>query len=325
MSIVELLQHAAAGQGLSAAEQAGVGQWLVGEPSQALCFGLNAENARAIAVERLRRLPAVWQALNAGPLEVAGYAEEVLCDAAEAFCFHIPLGQLLLERAARAPGRYLVAIAGVPAGGKSVFTALMARVLRALRPPFGVATLGLDGYHYPNAYLEAHRTPPGVAVPGSLRLYKGAHFTFNALRLAADLRRLRGGREPLALPAYDRSIHDPVEGAVAIRFEDRLVLVEGNYLLCREHGWDDVAALFDLRLYLELPPGVNRERMVARHVRGGRSREDGDAHFERADRLNTELVASTREWADLTVELDAAYRVKGIWRACVRGEARSTR
>ncbi len=252
---------------------------------------------------------AVWRAVKAGALEVAGYKEDAVCEPEALARFHIPLAQLLIERAGAATGRYLVAVAGVPAGGKSVFTALMLRVLRALGPPFGVAAFGLDGYHFPNAWLDSHPAPSG---DGTLRRYKGAHFTFDAVRLATDLARLRTGGEAVALPAYDRKLHDPVEGAIVVGADDRLVLVEGNYLLYREGPWARVFECFDLRVFLDLPPGVNRERMIARHVRGGRSREDAIAHFERTDGPNTALVAATRDAADVVVRLDAGYRVVGV-------------
>ena len=260
-------------------------------------------------MDREERVLAVWRAVNAGPLDVAGYEERPACDAEELARFHIPLAEMLIERAGRSPGRFLVGIAGVPAGGKSVFTALMLRVLRALEPPFGVAAFGLDGYHFPNAWLDSQPAPRGE---GTLRAFKGAHFTFDARRLAADLKRLRDTREAVALPAYDRKLHDTVEGAIVVAPSDRLVLVEGNYLVCRAGPWAEVCDGFDLRVFLDLPPGANRERMLARHERGGRSRADAIAHFERTDGPNTALVAATRGEADLVVRLDAEYRVKAV-------------
>jgi len=251
----------------------------------------------------------VWRAVNSGPLDVAGYEERVACEREELERFHIPLGQLLIDRAKGTPGRCLVAVAGVPAGGKSVFTALMVRVLRAMGPGFGVAAVGLDGYHLPNAWLDSHPSPFG---DGTLRRYKGAHFTFDAARLAADLKRLKGGGGAVALPAYDRRRHDPVEGAIVVEESDRLVLVEGNYLLCREGPWAEVFECFDVRVFLALPPGVNRERMIARHMRGGRSREEAVAHFERTDGPNTALVTPTEAAADIVVSLEADYRIAAI-------------
>ena len=306
------LARAARGRALGDAERAALARLLLDEPGPRRLFGITPDNAPKCVEERLRTLPAVWNALHAAPLRVAGYEESPADTPRDLFCVHLPLARHLIGIASGRAERTLVAVAGVPAGGKSVFTAVMLRVLRALEPPFGVAALGLDGYHYRNAYLDAHRTPPGVPEPASLRPYKGAHFTFDALRLADDLRTLETATVPVALPAYDRTLHEPIDGAVTIEPRDRLVLVEGNYLLLRQGQWEHVADRFHLRIYLDLPPGLNRERMIARHVRGGRSPDAAARHYERSDRANTDLVAATRPEAHIVVTLDAAYRPRTI-------------
>jgi pantothenate kinase len=314
--IEALLSRAAEGEDLGADERACLARWLLAEPSQMDFFAVTGEEeAPVVVAERLRWLPATWRALADGLVVASGYQERIACTREAVFLFHLPLAQLLLRRAAEgAPRRQLVAVAGLPAGGKSIFTAILVPVLEALGPPFGIVALGLDGYHFPNAYLLARPAPPGVPEPGSLSLYKGGPFTFDAARLAADLRRLRETADPVALPAYDRTLHEPVDGRVLVQPSDRLVLVEGNYLLCRDDGWADVADRFDLRIFLDLPAGLNREPMIARHMRGGRTREDAERHYERSDRRNTELVAATRDEADILVELDGSYaprRVRG--------------
>ena len=314
MNAETLLLRAAAGEAVTESERMALAEWLLADLSQTEVFGLTRAAGAAAVTDRLRRLPAVWGALRAGPVSVAGLAEAVTTPVREVFRFHLPLAQLLLEVAAGAGGRYVVAIAGVPASGKSVFAALLTRVLEALSPPFGVATVGLDGYHYSNAYLLAHRTPPAVGEAGPLKLYKGAHFTFDVIRLARDLRRLRAMSGTVRLPAYDRRLHDPVEGRVVVGPDDRLVLVEGNYLLCREPGWEVVPDLFDLRLFVDLPEGANREPMIARHTRGGRTRADAERHYERSDLPNTRLVAATRGEADIVVGLDQDYSMVGVSR-----------
>lgn len=312
MRMHQVLHRAGQGRAPSEAERAALADWLLADPSQTGFFGFTPERAAAAVGWRLERLPAVCRALAEGPPTVAGYAESVEPSVGEVFRYHLPLAQWLVERVSAAEGRFLVAIAGVPAGGKSVFAALLARIVAALGPPFDVVSAGLDGYHYPNAYLLANPAPPDAAEPGVLKLYKGAHFTFDATRLVADLRRLRSAREPVALPAYDRTVHEPVEGRIHVGPDDRLVLVEGNYLLCREQGWRQVPDLFDLRVFLDLPPGANREPMIARHMRGGRSRPDAERHYERSDLPNTALVARTRAEADIVVELDAGHAVIAV-------------
>ena len=319
-----VLERAVSGEATTEAERDAVGRWLLCERSQHELFGVSRATVADVVAERLRRLAGVWRAVTACPLEVAGLTETVEVRPDELFRYHLALAELVRRQAAAAAtDRFLVAVAGVPGSGKSVLTAVLARVLGALAPPFGVAVIGLDGYHYSNAYLSAHRAPACVREPGPLKLYKGAPFTFDVGRLVRDLGRLRDGAQTVRLPAYDRTVHEPAEARVVVRPEDVLVLVEGNYLLCREGGWRDVPDLFKLRLFLELPAGANRGPLVARHMRGGRSREEAERHYERVDLPNTRLAEATRDEADIVVALDREHRIAGMRRGTRHPEGRS--
>jgi len=309
-----VLERAVSGEATTQAQRDAVRRWLLCDSSQGELFGVSRETVADVVAERLRRLAGVWRAVTARPLEVAGLTETVEVRPDELFRYHLALAELLGRQAATATDRFLVAVAGVPGSGKSVFTTLMARVLAALAPPFGVAVLGLDGYHYPNAYLSAHRTPACVREPGPLKLHKGAPFTFDVGRLVRDLGRLRDGSQTVRLPAYDRTVHEPAEARITVGPEDRLVLVEGNYLLCREGGWRTVPDLFNLKLFLELPAGANRGPLVARHMRGGRSREEAERHYERVDLPNTRWVQATGDEADIVVALDREHGIAGMRR-----------
>ena len=253
------------------------------------------------------RLAAVADAL-AAPLCVAGFEERVAIASEELRRFHIPLAAQIAERAGECPHRFLVAIVGVPGSGKSIFAAVMERVLGVVAPHLGPKAVGIDGYHFANATLDARPAPAGAE--GTLRAFKGAPFTFDVSRLAADLRRLRDGPGRLCLPEYDRTLHDSVEGRLAVEPHHRLVLVEGNWLLHDAHGWGAVGPLFDLSLFLDLPTEANRGPLIARHLRGGRSREEATLHYERVDRPNTRLVAATRARADVVLQLDANHAVR---------------
>jgi hypothetical protein len=306
------VERAARGEGLSPAEHERLARWLLEDPTQTAFFGVTDGTAGEAVSERARLLRPVAAAVEAAPLRVAGFEERAAVSLEELFLYHIPLAQELADRCREAPARFLVAVVAVPGGGKSVFAELMGRVLAAAEPELHAAVLGIDGYHYPNAVLESQPPPAGAEGAASLRDLKGAPFTFDVQRLAADLRRVRGARDRVLLPAYDRTLHDPVEDRLAVKPEDRLVLVEGNWLLYDHDGWQAVGPLFDLALVLDLPAGANRERLLARHRRGGRSREDALGHFKRVDRPNTERVAATRPRADILVHLDADYRIQGI-------------
>ena len=313
MNWADALRRAAAGQPVAESERGALAQGLLADADQTRLFGVTAANVAEVVDGRLARLAPARAALRAEPLDVAGLPEHVACSPRDLFRFHLPLADLIARRAAAAESRCLVAIAAVPAGGKSVFAAILARILASFQLPFGVASVGLDGYHYPNAYLGAHAAPPGVAPPGRpLSLYKGASFTFDVARFAADLRRIRRERCPVSLPAYDRRVHDTVEEQVVVAPDDRLVLVEGNFLLHRRDGWEALTEVFDLSIFLDMPPGANRKPLIERHMRGGRSFAQAVEHFDLVDGPNTATIAATRREADIVVELDAAHAVRAI-------------
>jgi pantothenate kinase len=93
-------------------------------------------------------------------------------DRQEVMDFYQPLARCVLER--RQPGqREIVAVAGPPGSGKSAFAAVLTAVLDALAGEKLAALVGLDGWHFPNAYLDSHTirrvpqsSPPARGLPG---------------------------------------------------------------------------------------------------------------------------------------------------------------
>jgi pantothenate kinase len=53
------------------------------------------------------------------------------------------------------------------------------------------------------------------------------------------------------VPSFDHSIQDPVHNDICVSSSDRIVILEGNYLLLDEEPWNVVAKLVDER-YVEL-------------------------------------------------------------------------
>lgn len=183
----------------------------------------------------------------------------------------------------RVPPRRLIGIVGPPGVGKST----LAERLAAADP--GAVALPMDGFHLPQSRLrELGR-----------RERMGAPDTFDVDGFARVLRALRS-HETVIAPSFDRSIEEPVPGAITIGRVIHTVYVEGNYLLV----WEDVAELLDETWYLELDPEVRRRRLIDRHIASGKSPDAAAAWVADVDEPNARLIAASAARATRTVAVD---------------------
>ncbi len=104
-------------------------------------------------------------------------------------------------------------------------------------------------------------------------------------------------------PGFDRKLEEPVPDAIAIGQEVSTVVVEGNYLLLESSGWEEVAPLLDLTVFIEIDDEVRRARLIARHVRFGKSPVDAAAWTLGPDEVNAHTVAATAARADHVLRL----------------------
>ena len=100
-------------------------------------------------------------------------------------------------------------------------------------------------------------------------------------------------------PGFDREIEEPVPGAIAVSPAFRTVVVEGNYLL----HWPAVRELLDVAFVVEVDHDVRVERLIARHVRFGKSPDAARAWSLGPDERNALLVAETAGLADHVIRL----------------------
>lgn len=171
----------------------------------------------------------------------------------------------LIRARADGPGRFLVALAGPPASGKST---LAERLARDLSP--GARVVPMDGFHYDDRVLEAR----------GLRARKGAPETFDAAGFVHLVRRLRQEDE-VAIPIFDRSMELARASADVVGPDDRILIVEGNYLLLEADPWRALAPLFDLTVFLDVP-----EAELVRRL------SDRWRHFGKTDAAARDWIAS---------------------------------
>jgi pantothenate kinase len=200
----------------------------------------------------------------------------------------------ILEMESRAGGaRIAVGLAGGPGVGKSTLAAELVTMLNVVKP-LSAAMVPMDGFHMRHAKLEAMGETDR----------KGAPHTFEGAEFVSFLHHLKRADEPVSGPGYSRKIEDVVDNAFTIPPDVRVLVVEGNYLLLTEGPWAGVKPLLDYAVFLHVPRDLVEGRLLRRHSEEGLFTEERNrAHIARNDLPNYALVETSRERADVVIEL----------------------
>ncbi len=187
----------------------------------------------------------------------------------------------------------IVGITGSPGAGKSTLAAALVDLVD------GASYLPMDGFHLSNAMLDRL----------GRRDRKGAPDTFDADGYVVTLRRVRADHRQgdVYVPAFDRRLDEPVAAGHVIPAQSRLVVTEGNYLGASNGGWTPVRGLLDRLYYVDCPAAVRRDRLVARHIEGGRTPAAAAAWADGVDEVNARLIATTRQFCDGVVSSSAEW------------------
>jgi pantothenate kinase len=154
----------------------------------------------------------------------------------------------------------------------------------------------MDGFHLADVELDRL----------GRRDRKGAPDTFDAAGYAALLARLREERDEVVYaPGFERVLEQPLAGAIPVPPTARLVVTEGNYLLLGTGPWTRVRPQLDEVWFCELDERERVRRLVARHEEFGKDHDTVVAWVLGSDQRNADLVAATRDLADLIVPVAA--------------------
>ena len=232
-------------------------------------------------------------------LKVNGFDVRASYDDKTVSQLFVPLLHRLTRLQKARGGRLVAFLAAPPGAGKSTLAAFL-ELLSAQTPgATPLQAVGMDGFHYPNAYLDAHAFEEDGHTVG-MRSRKGAPQTFDVDGLRAALLDARRP-DPQPWPAYSRVLHDVVPASLPLG--KKILLVEGNYLLLDQGRWTGLASLADYTVFLRAPEPLLRKRLVARKVAGGMSDADAIAWYEASDGRNVKTVLAHHSPADLEIEL----------------------
>lgn len=186
--------------------------------------------------------------------------------------------------------RVFVGIAGAPGAGKSTLARALSDELSAGGLP--TAWVPMDGFHLADVELDR------LGAHGR----KGAIDTFDAHGYLALLHRLETETDHVVYaPGFDRTLEQPLAGAIAVAPDVRVVVTEGNYLLDADEPWPQVRSTLTEVWFCDLDPDVRRERLVERHLRFGKSAAEARRWVREVDEPNAARIDHSRDLADLIV------------------------
>lgn len=194
------------------------------------------------------------------------------------------LADLIRQRAEDSgSGRFITALAGPPGAGKSTLAAALVAALGS-----GARAVPMDGFHYDD----------GVLIARGLRARKGAPETFDAAGFLHLLSRLRDEDE-VAIPLFDRALEISRAAADIVTPDDRLLVVEGNWLLLDETPWN--AADYDLTVFIDVPEAELDRRLVERWTHFGKTPEAARAWIDGNDLPNIRRCLQGSRQADVAI------------------------
>jgi pantothenate kinase len=181
-----------------------------------------------------------------------------------------------------------IGIAGTPGSGKSFIAekirdTINARNLNGAAEEPECVVVPMDGYHLKREQLkkkaeagELFKTDQEDAdgnpvyrtfTYDQLMARRGAAFTYCPENFIRDLKNIKESGEG-SFPVYSREKHDPVPNGVFINKQNKIILVEGLYLLClHDLDWKPLDDLWDDKWFIEVSAEETKRRLVKRHLK----------------------------------------------------------
>lgn len=205
--------------------------------------------------------------------------------------------------------RILVMLAAPPGAGKSTllsFLKYLSENTEGLRP---ITTIGMDGFHHYQDYLLTHTAMRDGKEIQMVKI-KGAPITFDLDLLTERIKDVAEGKE-CGWPEYDRMKHNPVENAITVTGD--IVLLEGNYLLLKDDGWNELKKYADITIKIDADIDMLRGRLIERKINTGVDEESARAFVEMSDLYNAKLCINNSQSGDIELRLneDNSYNLVG--------------
>lgn len=232
-------------------------------------------------------------------LNVNGFIVEANYSEQEIQSVFLPLLRELTERRRKKGERLVVFLAAPPGTGKTTLSLYLEKLYTEHFSQFSFQSVSIDGFHHKRDYLLTHYLNENDDKI-LLNDIKGSPETFDVDALKTILQTLEN--QPVHWPIYDRTTHDVSETKVEV--EADIVLIEGNWLLLNEAGWQELKEYSDYTIFITTDEHLLKTRLIERKMRGGVSREEADRFYEQSDSKNVTRVLGNHHAPDLTLYLN---------------------
>ena len=187
--------------------------------------------------------------------------------------------------------RVLIGIIGKPGAGKSTLSKfLMSKLSKEL-----VTVVPMDGYHLSNRVLKDLKRADR----------KGAPDTFDVAGFISLVRRIRSEQtQNIYYPIFDRAIEESIAAQGVVTSATKVVIIEGNYLLHDEGGWEVLNDLLDESWMVDVDDDKRISRLISRHIAYGKDPAAAKAWAKGTDEVNAKLIERGRTRADFVVAID---------------------
>jgi pantothenate kinase len=212
----------------------------------------------------------------------------------------IPLLKKITEMNSERNERFIIFLAAPPAVGKTTLSLFLEDLSKNIERIEEIQAIGLDGFHFHKDYIMSHSiNMQGKEIPMSH--VKGCLETFDIDKLIVKLKELRN--KNIKWPIYDRNIHDVIEDRIFVN--NKVVLIEGNWLLMDEEKWRDLKDFYDYSIFIYADEDLLKQRLIQRKIKGGLSYEEALEFYEKSDSVNARRALKNHISADLELIMTA--------------------
>ncbi|MFZ4064483.1 MAG: nucleoside/nucleotide kinase family protein [Candidatus Nanopelagicaceae bacterium] len=186
--------------------------------------------------------------------------------------------------------RTIVGIVGKPGAGKSTVVSEIQNRFSADE----VAIIPMDGYHLSNEEL----------IELGRHNRKGAPDTFDVFGFISLVTKVKNETaKDHTFPIFHREIEASKADEGLVPRNIKVIVIEGNYLFSEEYGWGKVFPLLDQSWFIEIDDEVRMQRLIARHIKYGKSPQEAEDWSRGSDEANAKFIAKTASRAERIIKL----------------------